>query len=255
MLEASQRRNSLQILPFVSHSYLSEPNLPNRELTPLSFLEWVDDYEREHQHQLEIEHELQSALPSQPPSSLPSTAPSSSTQATAFNLSQEEVGEGEGDEEPLGLYITQEALQALIQGMPPTRVPTTPRRSTLGQIATLPATPQSLPKRHIQPQTPEQRAKRLLEIQHYRNESSEPVARGGGTPRPLGGIDDALSNARVFPTTNGSSPLKRTRDEMSGSEDETEYWLATDGMLGGRPSKVPKASAGSFLLDIHWAYG
>lgn len=199
---------------------------------------------------------MHSAFPSQLTATPPSTAPSSLTQTTAFSLSQEEEEEEEEPEErPVGFFVTQEQLEAIIRGMPPTvgpsRVPSTPRRSTVERIPQLPATPQSLPKKHTnKSQTPEQREKRLHELQRYLGESSEPVARNGGTPRPLGSIDDALDKARVLPSANVSSPLKRTHVEMSSSDEEAEYWLMTSETLGGRPSKVQKASAGLSLLHI-----
>ncbi|KAI0093031.1 hypothetical protein BDY19DRAFT_921651 [Irpex rosettiformis] len=134
------------------------------------------------------------------------------------------------------------------------RVPSTPstrRSTTIGQVVPVPATPQSIDKNKVQPQTPEQRARRYHELQQICGElptqNAPPGSRNGGSsafpssPRPIGGIDEALSSARISATPQTRpSPLKRSYIELS--DDEEQFWQETSGPSTKKPSKLQRTS-------------
>ncbi|KAI0747360.1 hypothetical protein BC629DRAFT_1560532 [Irpex lacteus] len=133
------------------------------------------------------------------------------------------------------------------------RVPSTPttrRTTSIQQVVQLPPTPVTGRRNKVQPQTPEQRARRLAEIQQAKGESQGSASHGGvnnhissASPqngqRPLEGIDKALSEARV--NKPGASPLKRTHSEVS--EDEDQYWKDAAEPPVVRPNKISRSSA------------
>ncbi len=143
------------------------------------------------------------------------------------------------------------------EGLP--RVPSTPtarRTTSIQQVVQLPTTPVTGRRNKVQPQTPEQRARRLALVQQITGQTQGAASHGGvnhdassASPqngqRPLEGIDKALSEARV--NEPGASPLKRTHSEVS--EDEDQYWKDAAEPPAVRPNKISRSSAqdiGSF---------
>lgn len=133
------------------------------------------------------------------------------------------------------------------------RVPSTPsarRTTSIQQVVQLPPTPVTGRRNKVQPQTPEQRARRLALVQQITGQTQGAASHGdvnndisSASPqngqRPLEGIDKALSEARV--NKPGASPLKRTHSEVS--EDEDQYWKDAAEPPTVRPNKISRSSA------------